>query len=111
MTRRHKPLLRVLAIALAFAGSAAAAVAQEQAKAGGLPLPLDLAFSRKTLRRWQDRPAVSADGSVVAFEVFSPPARSPESEMAEGIRFLPGGTPGGNVGLRVWVVSTRGGEA
>ena len=111
MTRRHKPLLRVLAIALAFAGSAAAAVAQEQAKAGGLPLPLDLAFSRKTLRRWQDRPAVSADGSVVAFEVFSPPARSPESEMAEGIRFLPGGTPGGNVGLRVWVASTRGGEA
>jgi dipeptidyl aminopeptidase/acylaminoacyl peptidase len=98
-----KPL-GVLALALA-------AVASAQAPPSPGPLPLDLAFSRKTLRRWQDRPVVSADGSVAAYEVFSPPVRSPESEMAEGIRFLPGGTPGGNVGLRVWVVSTRGGEA
>lgn len=102
-------VFRAAAPLVAFVILPSAAVAQERAKSG--ELPLDLAFSRKTLRRWQDRPVVSADGSVAAYEVFSPPARSPESEMAEGIRFLPGGTPGGNVGLRVWVVSTRGGEA
>jgi len=98
------------ALALGFVLALPGAIPAQPRPASG-ELPLDLAFSRKTLRRWQDRPVVSADGSVAAYEVFSPPARSPESEMAEGIRFLPGGTPGGNVGLRVWVVSTRGGEA
>ena len=100
--------LPLFAIACAAAAFVAAGPPADSAPGA---LPLDLAFSKKTLRRWQDRPVVSADGSVVAYEVHSPPVRSPESEMAEGIRFLPGGTPGGNVGLRVWVVSTRGGEA
>ena len=110
MTIRSRSRLVVAAAPLlAAALLPLALLAQERAKPG--ELPLDLAFSRKTLRRWQDRPVVSPDGSVAAYEVFSPPVRSPESEMAEGIRFLPGGTPGGNVGLRVWVVSTRGGEA
>ena len=48
---------------------------------------------------------------MLAYEVYSPPARSPESQMAEGVRFTPGGTPGAQVGMRVFVVSTKGGDA
>jgi dipeptidyl aminopeptidase/acylaminoacyl peptidase len=71
-------------------------------------LPLDLAFSAKTVRRWE-RPAVSANGQVLAFDVYTPPERSATSQLAEGIRFTPGGTPEACVGLRVHVVSTAGG--
>jgi dipeptidyl aminopeptidase/acylaminoacyl peptidase len=88
-----------------LAGSAAVEAADP------VPLPLDLAFSKKTLRRWTDRPDVSGNGSLLAFEVYSAPVRSPDSEMAEGIRFLPGGTPSGFVGVRVFVVPTAGGES
>jgi len=97
---------RLLAFTPVFAVVAAGAAAQTPA-----PLPLDLAFSKKTLRSWSDRPVLSRDGSVLAFEIFIPPQRSPESEMAEGVRFLPGGTPGAQVGTRVFVVSTKGGDA
>jgi len=96
---------------LATAALLAAAFASAQSAAPPAALPLDLAFSKKTLRTWSDRPSMSKDGSVLAFEVFAPPARSPESEMAEGVRFTPGGTPGAQVGVRVYVVSTKGGDA
>ncbi|HTO75832.1 MAG TPA: prolyl oligopeptidase family serine peptidase [Thermoanaerobaculia bacterium] len=97
-----------LAAAFAFVGACGIAFAQSAAPTA---LPLDLAFSKKTLRTWSDRPSMSRDGSVLAFEVFAPPARSPESEMAEGVRFTPGGTPGAQVGVRVYVISTKGGDA
>ena len=84
-------------------------LAAAQGKSSGTALPLDLAFSRKTVRRWE-RPAVSRNGETLAYDVYSPPERSPTSELAEGIRFTPGGTPEGAVGLRVHVVSTKGGE-
>ncbi|HEY7114353.1 MAG TPA: prolyl oligopeptidase family serine peptidase [Thermoanaerobaculia bacterium] len=100
---------KMILSASAFLGAAVFVAAQS----AGPPtaLPLDLAFSKKTLRTWSDRPSMSKDGSVLAFEVFAPPARSPESEMAEGVRFTPGGTPGAQVGVRVYVISTKGGEA
>jgi dipeptidyl aminopeptidase/acylaminoacyl peptidase len=100
---------KIGACAVAFAGACGVAFAQSAAPPA--PLPLDLAFSKKTLRTWSDRPSMSKDGSVLAFEVFAPPARSPESEMAEGVRFTPGGTPGAQVGVRVFVISTKGGDA
>jgi dipeptidyl aminopeptidase/acylaminoacyl peptidase len=100
---------RPFVFAAGFLG--AIGIASAQTAAPPAPLPLDLAFSKKTLRTWSDRPSMSKDGSVLAFEVFSPPARSPESEMAEGVRFTPGGTPGAQVGTRVWVISTKGGDA
>jgi dipeptidyl aminopeptidase/acylaminoacyl peptidase len=71
-------------------------------------LPLDLAVSRKTIRAF-DHPIVSRDGAVLAYEVYTPPARSPESEVNEGVRFLPGGTPSEMTGLRIFVVATSGG--
>jgi len=74
------------------------------------PLPLDLAFSKKTVRRWE-RPLVSRNGALLVYEVYAPPLRSPTSQLAEGIRFTPGGTPEAAVGLRVFAVSTNGGEA
>ena len=84
-------------------------VAAAQGSPTGAPLPLDLAFSHKTVRRWES-PAVSQDGTLLAFEVHTPPPRSPESEMAEGVRFLPSGTPSDLAGLRLFVVSTKGGD-
>ncbi len=84
------------------------APAQTKAAAAPGELPLELAFSAKTIRRWE-KPAVSANGQVLAFDVYTPPTRSATSELAEGIRFTPGGTPEACVGLRVHYVPTAGG--
>ena len=73
-------------------------------------LPLDLAFSRKTLRRYE-KPVVSRDGKVLAYEIHTPPLLSPERSMGEGTRFLPTGSPPIVSGLSVWVVPTSGGTA
>lgn len=83
---------------------------QLSAQPAGPALPLDLAFSRRTVRT-SDRPVVSRDGKMLAYEIHTPPLLSPETEMIEGSRFLPTGTPPGSVGLRLYVVPTRGGEA
>ncbi|PYQ37335.1 MAG: hypothetical protein DMF54_07695 [Acidobacteria bacterium] len=99
---------RALWVALASLLTTEMLGAAEPASPG--PLPLDLAFSKKTVRRWE-RPVVSRNGSLLAYEIYSPPTRSPTSELAEGIRFTPGGTPEAAVGLRVFVVETKGGEA
>ncbi|MGH9367201.1 MAG: S9 family peptidase [Thermoanaerobaculia bacterium] len=104
-------MIRILAMLAAVVGwPAALAWTQVGQSRSAAPLPLDLAFSHKTVRRWE-RPAVSRDGTVLAYEVHTPPLRSPESEVAEGVRFLPGGTPSEMVGLRVFVVPTKGGDA
>jgi dipeptidyl aminopeptidase/acylaminoacyl peptidase len=95
---------------LVIVGINVAAVAAAQQGTSSTALPLDLAFSAKTLRLW-DRPVVSRDGSILTYDVYSPPLRSPDSQLAEGVRFLPGGTPPEMVGLRVFMVSTRGGQA
>ena len=94
---------------LGLLGISLVATAAAQQGTGSTALPLDLAFSAKTVRLW-DRPAVSRDGSVLTYDVYSPPVRSPDSQLAEGVRFLPGGTPPEMVGLRAFVVSTRGGQ-
>ncbi|MGD1148837.1 MAG: prolyl oligopeptidase family serine peptidase [Thermoanaerobaculaceae bacterium] len=96
---------------LSLLGMGLAAAVAAQKATGSTVLPLDLAFSKKTIRLWEDRPAVSRDGRLLTYGVYAPPARSPESQVAEGVRFLPNGTPSEMLGLRVFVVPTRGGEA
>jgi dipeptidyl aminopeptidase/acylaminoacyl peptidase len=73
-------------------------------------LPLDLAFSAKTIRL-QERPVVNRDGNLLAYEVYTPPERSSEGQLAEGVRFLPNGTPFEMVGLRTFIVPTGDGPA
>jgi dipeptidyl aminopeptidase/acylaminoacyl peptidase len=85
-------------------------LAQVIADKSGSSLPLDLAFSRKTVRR-SDVPAVSRDGKMLAYEVHMPPVRSADGAMTGGGSYLPNGMTPSAVGLRLYVVSTRGGEA
>ncbi|MCB9897528.1 MAG: sigma-70 family RNA polymerase sigma factor [Planctomycetes bacterium] len=63
-----------------------------------VPLPLELAFGRAQLRD-VDRPAVSADGRWLAYEVFTPPSEPSAREPRPG------------EGVRLFVVPTQGGEA
>jgi dipeptidyl aminopeptidase/acylaminoacyl peptidase len=59
-------------------------------------LPLDLAFARKQLRPG-DRPAVSADGRWLAYEVFSAPnGGSPSPRAGDGVRTFVVSTDGGS---------------
>ena len=104
MTRMWQKVLLVLL------GICLATVAKAQPESGSSILPLDLAFSAKTIRL-QERPAVNQDGSLLAYEVYTPPECSSENKLAEGVRFLPSGTPFAMVGLRTFVVPTGGGLA
>ena len=94
----------------ALAGFGALALAAALPAADPAPLPLDLAFSAKTIRRYE-KPAVSRDGRILAYEVHTPPLLSPERSMGEGTRFLPTGAPPIVSGLKLFVVPTAGGEA
>ncbi len=100
-------LISLLAIAVM---NSALPAQQSSANKSDFSLPLDLAFSKKSVRA-SDLPAVSRDGKMLAFAVHTPPLRSPESEMIEGSRFLPSGTPPSAVGVRLFVVPTAGGES
>jgi WD40-like Beta Propeller Repeat len=68
-------------------------------------LPIQLAYTMKTLGR-EDRPAISADGKWVVYNVYTPPVKSPGREMDIEPRFLPGGTPSTYVGCRLFITST-----
>ena len=69
-------------------------------------LPLDLAYTMKTLGK-EDNPAVSPDGQWIVYGVYTPPVKSPGSEMKIEPRFLPGGTPSINVGSRLFLTNTE----
>src|SRR5262245_46074796 len=70
------------------------------------PLPLELAYTMKTLG-YEDRPAMSSDGKWVVYDVYTPPVKSPGSELEIEPRFLPGGTPSTYVGSRLFIASTE----
>lgn len=91
---------------LLLAADVANAVAQSTAPQ---PLPIALAYSHKQLRR-SDRPTTSPDHRWLAYEVFTPPVRSPKSTQNAG-RFLPNGTPAESVGTNIEVVATLGGPS
>jgi dipeptidyl aminopeptidase/acylaminoacyl peptidase len=98
-----------VALALVFVVGIAGDVPAAEAPSAA-PLPLDLAFSARTIRRWVDQPSVSRDGKWIAYEVFAPPEKSPETQMEKGNRFLPSGTPSGSAGLRLYVADTATGK-
>jgi len=102
--RRSSSILLVPTLLLcATTGSAPAQ------SAGSQPLPIALAFSHRQLRR-SDRPTTSPDRRWLAYEVFTPPLRSPQSAQKAG-RFLPNGTPTDAVGANIEIVPTLGGPS
>jgi dipeptidyl aminopeptidase/acylaminoacyl peptidase len=72
----------------------------------GSALPLELAYTMKTLG-YEDRPSISPDGKWVVYNVYTPPVKSPGSELEIEPRFLPGGTPSTYVGSRLFLASTE----
>lgn len=65
-------------------------------------LPLDLAYSRRDATRRQ-RPVLSPDGRFLAYEIHTPPVKTPQSgDEVEG-RFLPSGLPSDLIGMQLWI--------
>ncbi len=73
-------------------------------------LPLDLAFSSRDVRRDQ-RPVLAHDGRYVAFEIRTPPVKTPDVEGKIEPRALPNGLPADFVGMHLWVSETQSGES
>ena len=73
------------------------------------PLPLDLAYSRREIQRYL-RPTLSPDGRYLAYEIKTPPVKTPQVADETEQRFLPSGLPSEYVGLNLWISDTRAGE-
>jgi dipeptidyl aminopeptidase/acylaminoacyl peptidase len=106
---RLRFLRRIAVVVVCASGLSFAEQANNETAAKTKGLPIELAFSRKQLRR-SDRPTTSPDRRWFAYEVLTPPVRSPESESKAG-RFLPNGTPSDTVGTGIEIVATSGGPS
>src|SRR5687768_9308490 len=87
---------------------AASTVVAQTSKPG--ELPLDLAYSQRDATR-RERPALSPDGRYLAYEIHTPPVKTPDSGAEVEGRYLPSGVPTSAVGFRLWVSDTRTGSA
>ena len=76
----------------------------------GAPVPLELAYSRKELVRFDGPGQVSRDGKWLAYDLYSPPVKSPGSDLEAEPRVLPNGTPAQVVGMNVIVADTSSGK-
>jgi len=74
------------------------------------PLPLDLAYSRREIERHL-RPTLSPDGRYLAYDVKTPPVKTPQVAEETEQRFLPSGLPSEYVGLNLWISDTRSGQS
>jgi len=100
-------ILRAAAVAVvASLTMAAFAIEPEPSTA----LPLDLAYSSRDVPR-NTRPVLSPDGRYLAYEIHTPPVKTPDVEGKIEQRFLPSGVPSDYIGRRLWVSDTRTGES
>lgn len=100
---RNQAILILMALPLILFGGLL--VAETTGKA----LPLDLAYTMKGFGR-EDSPELSNDGKWLVYGVFSPPEKSPTSELESEPRFLPNGTPGIVVGSKLFLTELASGK-